>query len=473
MSSRSPGCSPISISRAFATPSPITAWVVPCQSSQARHFCAVSRSLARLGLAGTGAAGASGSRAARGIGSRHGYPRDEARTHRLLGLELRRLAREPSTRSERLAAAGSSCMPSTSTPSRSTRPSTACRAATPSRPGCSRRPGVHLRRQGQPLPHPHQAAAATSTEGIAALLRTDRAAARTGRLGPVLWQLPANFHRDDERLARLARRRCQTAGTRSSSATRAGLCAPVMQALRDARRGADDRRPSPAAVPVPRGHRRWRFVRFHYGSRGRAGNYSATELETWARRIAQWRRREPRSSRTSTTTGAASLRPTRWPCPGPAMRLSRQRRQLGTIDRDPETLAATGRRRCPRGSSCSSLGMGEDHDPVGLEGPQGIFDRFQRVALAGIGAGRDAFVPRASRCSRDAPLVPCRSPRRRRRTRSVGRSCAGPVRRPSPRRRRDRCPPAAPPGADRRRPARRSGRAASSATPSYPAAAPT
>ena len=36
----------------------------------------------------------------------------------------------------------------------------------------------------------------------------------------------------------------------------------------------------------------WRFVRFHYGSRGRGGNYSATEIATWARRIAQWRRRE-------------------------------------------------------------------------------------------------------------------------------------------------------------------------------------
>src|SRR5205807_5550748 len=36
----------------------------------------------------------------------------------------------------------------------------------------------------------------------------------------------------------------------------------------------------------------WRFVRFHYGARGRGGNYSATEIEEWARRIAQWRRRE-------------------------------------------------------------------------------------------------------------------------------------------------------------------------------------
>ena len=35
----------------------------------------------------------------------------------------------------------------------------------------------------------------------------------------------------------------------------------------------------------------WTFVRFHYGSRGRNGNYSERELETWTRRIAQWRRR--------------------------------------------------------------------------------------------------------------------------------------------------------------------------------------
>jgi uncharacterized protein YecE (DUF72 family) len=35
----------------------------------------------------------------------------------------------------------------------------------------------------------------------------------------------------------------------------------------------------------------WTFVRFHYGARGRNGNYSVSELETWRRRIAAWRRR--------------------------------------------------------------------------------------------------------------------------------------------------------------------------------------
>jgi uncharacterized protein YecE (DUF72 family) len=35
----------------------------------------------------------------------------------------------------------------------------------------------------------------------------------------------------------------------------------------------------------------WTFVRFHHGHRGRRGNYSESELETWRRRVAAWRRR--------------------------------------------------------------------------------------------------------------------------------------------------------------------------------------
>lgn len=33
------------------------------------------------------------------------------------------------------------------------------------------------------------------------------------------------------------------------------------------------------------------FLRFHYGHRGRGGNYSGSELDAWAARIAMWRRR--------------------------------------------------------------------------------------------------------------------------------------------------------------------------------------
>jgi uncharacterized protein YecE (DUF72 family) len=32
----------------------------------------------------------------------------------------------------------------------------------------------------------------------------------------------------------------------------------------------------------------WRYVRFHYGSRGRRGNYSERELQDWVQRIAHW-----------------------------------------------------------------------------------------------------------------------------------------------------------------------------------------
>ena len=33
------------------------------------------------------------------------------------------------------------------------------------------------------------------------------------------------------------------------------------------------------------------YVRFHHGSRGRRGNYSASELGAWAKRIRGWARR--------------------------------------------------------------------------------------------------------------------------------------------------------------------------------------
>ena len=35
----------------------------------------------------------------------------------------------------------------------------------------------------------------------------------------------------------------------------------------------------------------WTLVRMHHGHRGRRGNYSRTEIDEWARRIANWRSR--------------------------------------------------------------------------------------------------------------------------------------------------------------------------------------
>ena len=113
----------------------------------------------------------------------------------------------------------------------------------------------------------------------------------SGRLGPVLWQLPENFHRDDERLAgwlALLPEGMHTIEFRHES----WFAAPVMERLREhgvaLTIGHHPKRPFQSLEATAP----WRFVRFHYGGRGRRGNYSATEIEQWARRIAQWRRRE-------------------------------------------------------------------------------------------------------------------------------------------------------------------------------------
>jgi uncharacterized protein YecE (DUF72 family) len=49
--------------------------------------------------------------------------------------------------------------------------------------------------------------------------------------------------------------------------------------------GDDARRPLPEA-PLTAD---WTLIRFHYGARGRRGNYSEPELREWAARIAELR----------------------------------------------------------------------------------------------------------------------------------------------------------------------------------------
>lgn len=53
--------------------------------------------------------------------------------------------------------------------------------------------------------------------------------------------------------------------------------------------GDDARRPLPKASPVGP----VAYLRLHYGARGRGGNYSDRELDTWRHRIASWRSRRP------------------------------------------------------------------------------------------------------------------------------------------------------------------------------------
>jgi uncharacterized protein YecE (DUF72 family) len=116
-------------------------------------------------------------------------------------------------------------------------------------------------------------------EGIAPL-------AASPKLGPVLWQLPERFKRDLERLAQ------------------------ALDQLPEGMHAFEFRHPSwfqdDEALDVLRWHgvalaigdhperpwqpwvttTDWSFVRFHYGKRGRRGNYSETELQEYAPRVA-------------------------------------------------------------------------------------------------------------------------------------------------------------------------------------------
>jgi uncharacterized protein YecE (DUF72 family) len=125
-------------------------------------------------------------------------------------------------------------------------------------------------------------------DGIARFRERIEPLLETPKMGPVLWQLPENFHRDDERLAE------------------------ALEALPQWRHCFEFRHPSwfvPEVLQMLRDHgvalvigdhperpfqlheltTDWTYVRLHHGKRGRRGNYSETELETWRRRIAAWR----------------------------------------------------------------------------------------------------------------------------------------------------------------------------------------
>jgi uncharacterized protein YecE (DUF72 family) len=94
--------------------------------------------------------------------------------------------------------------------------------------------------------------------------------ARSPKLGPVLWQLPPTFKRDDERLA------------------------AALAMLPEGRHAFEFRHPTWYVGEVYDALRLeltadWTFVRFHHGTRGRGGNYSETEIGDWAERIDGWR----------------------------------------------------------------------------------------------------------------------------------------------------------------------------------------
>jgi uncharacterized protein YecE (DUF72 family) len=134
-------------------------------------------------------------------------------------------------------------------------------------------------------------------DGLAVFVERIEPLIEAARLGPLLWQLPENFHRDDRKLGTwlevLAKH-----GPRSLQGSRHAIefrhsswfVAPVLDALREHEIalviGDHPKRPFQLRVPTAS----WMFFRFHYGSRGRGGNYSATELERWGEDLRRRRR---------------------------------------------------------------------------------------------------------------------------------------------------------------------------------------
>ena len=111
-----------------------------------------------------------------------------------------------------------------------------------------------------------------------------------GRLGPIVWQLPEWFRRDDDRLAGALER--LPPGRHCFEFRHESWFVPEVYALLRQHGtalviGDHPRRPFQAYELTTD----WTFVRFHYGKRGRNGNYSERELEEWERRLAAWRTR--------------------------------------------------------------------------------------------------------------------------------------------------------------------------------------
>ncbi len=127
-------------------------------------------------------------------------------------------------------------------------------------------------------------------EGIRRYYERIEPLARSPKMGPVLWQLPPTFRRDDARLAAALRalplgRHCFEFRHQSWFAE------PVYELL--CAHGAALVIADRPEVKDYQAHvftTDWTYVRFHYGSRGRRGNYSERELEDWAQLFEAWSR---------------------------------------------------------------------------------------------------------------------------------------------------------------------------------------
>jgi uncharacterized protein YecE (DUF72 family) len=127
-------------------------------------------------------------------------------------------------------------------------------------------------------------------QGVARFYERIEPLTRSRAFGPVLWQLPPNMKRDDDRLA--AALEALPAGRHCFEFREPSWFTDEVYELLSKHEVAlvIGDRPEVAEFQTHEMTADWTFVRFHYGSRGRNGNYSERELEEWAQRIDAWRR---------------------------------------------------------------------------------------------------------------------------------------------------------------------------------------
>jgi uncharacterized protein YecE (DUF72 family) len=126
--------------------------------------------------------------------------------------------------------------------------------------------------------------------GVGRLLERLEPLTATPKMGPMLWQLPGNFRRDDERLA-FALERLPPGRHAFEFRHESWFAEEVLAALRAhgvaLTIGDHPERPwQPHELTAD-----FSLVRLHHGHRGRRGNYSATELDEWAKELERLARR--------------------------------------------------------------------------------------------------------------------------------------------------------------------------------------
>jgi uncharacterized protein YecE (DUF72 family) len=138
----------------------------------------------------------------------------------------------------------------------------------------------------------HVVRLADTAEHLALLLERLAPLIAADRAGPLLWQLPPTFRRDDARLAEALAAMPTHLRHAIEFRDQSWFADEVMSLLEQHRVAlviAD--RPEVRAFQTELVTTDFAYIRFHYGSRGRRGNYSASELDECADRLDALRER--------------------------------------------------------------------------------------------------------------------------------------------------------------------------------------